>query len=504
MRWLIPLLIVSTIAHVGSMRVGADSRDVGFIVVRSSAAPPPPGAPSVWIDVDNLDGLNNSTLTNGVEFSSTTIVNRGSLGGTFAGTTGAAPTFVSSCVGRGSRKPCLRFDGVDDGLLSSLPSSSFRFMHEGPSTCYVVGEPVNPGVTGVPFYRTVVATTGIVTTDTGISHQWLDYQSRQMRIRNLQYDGTAPAALIVSTGDDVMNQQTWASSGSVYNPGAAGNDFGVYTLGVLRVSGEPTAPLAANPTMTLSIGKSGANGGGATVSPWRGNIRGLVCYASALDAAGVAALESWATSSVTSTPYAAGACATASPKLCGAQSPCRVGVMGDSLSFTIGAVTKEWPDVLRDLVGSAEFVLLNEGVSASTIIDGATTQWSTRLKQAGLTSLIIFQGRNDIDFGQTAAATLTRVAAVADDAIADGLNVLTISTLPSGFPAGVQVEQDAFNAGLASAAGGCRQHLDVYADFENSPGSDTLLAAYDLGDGVHLNQTGHDALAAAVLPLVGP
>lgn len=257
--------------------------------------------------------------------------------------------------------------------------------------------------------------------------------------------------------------------------------------------------------MTLSIGKSGAGGGGGTESPWRGDMRSVVCYDSALDAAGITALEAWTQSTqITSTPYDAGACATSASTLCGGQSPCRIGVMGDSLSFTIGAGTKEWPDVLRDLVGSAEFVLLNEGVSASTIIDGATTQWSTRLKLAGLTSLIIFQGRNDIDFGQTAAATLTRVANVANDAIADGLNVLTISTLPTAFNASQETQQLLFNAGLASAAGGCRQHLDVYEDFEETPGSNTLKLAYDLGDGVHLNQTGHDALAAAVLPLIGP
>ena len=79
-----------------------------------------------------------------------------------------------------------------------------------------------------------------------------------------------------------------------------------------------------------------------------------------------------------------------------------------------------------------------------------------------------------------------------------------LSSLPTGFSTPRQAQQDIFNAALASAAGGCRQHLDIYDTFEATPGSNTLSPTYDSGDGVHPNQVGQDLIAATVLPLVGP
>jgi lysophospholipase L1-like esterase len=459
----------------------------------------PPGTPSVWIDVDNLDGLNNSTLTNGIEFSSTTIVNRGSLGGTFAGTTGAAPTFVSSCVGRGSRKPCLRFDGVNDFLQSSLAASAFRFLHVGPSTCFIVHQTTARTATSVTAFRTWMSTNTTALTTSGTLAYLLDANYSSNRTRTIFADGASPAAISLDSPNAAYMQQTWDVSGWRYEPGAGGNDFGVYrTPSTLLASVEPTAPNNVDPAQTLFIGRTGAS------FPILADVRGFVCYNSALSTPDMAALTAWANGAITPTPYAAGSCATSSPKLCGSQSPCRIGVMGDSISFAVGGTTK-WPDVLRtSLANTVDWVVMNEAVSSSTIADGRTTQWADRLEGAGLTALIIFQGRNDI-----AADTLGSVVAgynteVANDAIAQGVNVLTISSLPTGFSTTRQAQQDIFNADLVAEAGGCRQHLDIYATFEASPGSDTLSPTYDSGDGVHPNQVGQDLIAATVLPLVGP
>lgn len=336
-------------------------------------------------------------------------------------------------------------------------------------------------------------------TTTGTLAYLLDQNYNTNRTRTIFADGTAPAAISLDSPFAAYMQQTWDVSGWRYEPGAAGDDFGVYrTPSTLLASVEPTAPNNVDPAQTLFIGRTGAN------FPILADVRGFVCYSSALSASEMTALTTWAQGAITPTPYAAGSCATTSPKLCGGQSPCRIGVMGDSISFAVGGTTK-WPDVLRtSLANTVDWVVMNEAVSSSTIADGRTTQWADRLEGAGLTALIIFQGRNDIAADTAGTVVAGYNTEVANEAIAQGANVLTISSLPTGFSAPRQAQQDIFNAALASAAGGCRQHLDVYAAFEQTPGSDTLAAIYDSGDGVHPNQAGQDALAAAVLPLIGP
>lgn len=496
-RWILAVAVLLSLPSSSTaVRFGIKS-DVAVSFALSSGAAPPPGAPIVWVDGSNLDGSNNATLTNGQEFSATTIVNRGSLGGTFSGGAGLAPTFKTNCIGS---QGCLSFDGTNDVAASSLAAASFQPIHVGPSTCYAIGQPVRAAATGTTANMAMWATSRANVAETGEVAWLADSQYNSTTSQVDLYDGATPKAGGIVSAAGVYLQQSWTRHAAWYNPGDAGNDLFIYTNGVSVGSTEPTAANNIAPTRTFQIGAA------LNALYWSGNIFQVVCYSSALSGADLAALDAWGQTKLTTSPYPAGSCATGAAKLCGAQSPCRIGVMGDSISFASGGVT-EWPDVMRPLLG-ANYVVIDEAVSGARVSTAKTTQWTNRLKNMGLTALVLFIGRNDIDDNVAATTVLSDLAFVAGEATAAGIKVMTVSALPSGseagWTAGKQTQMDALNAGLASAATGCRSHLDVYAAFEQTPGSDTLAAIYDSGDGLHPNQVGQDALQAAINPLIGP
>jgi len=501
MRWLIPLIVVALPLRASSMQASADSRDVGFSnQARVTVTPPPapPGAPVVWIDGASLDGSNNSTLTNGQEFSATTIVNRGSLGGTFSGSATLAPKYKANCVGGYG---CLSFDGVDDVAASSLAAASFQFLHVGPSTCYAIGQPVRNVATGTTAAMGMWATSRANVGEVG-EVGWLNDSQYNSSASNADlYDGAAPKAGGVTSANGAYLQQSWTRHAAWYNPADAGNDFIIYTNGVNVAETEPTAASATAPTRTFQIGAA------LNALYWAGNIYQVVCYSSALTVPQIAALDAWGQTKITASPYPAGSCSTGAAKLCGSQSPCRVGVMGDSISFASGGVT-EWPDVLRSNIGGANMVIIDEAVSGARLTTAKTTQWTQRLKSEGIAALVLFIGRNDLQDSTPASTVLADIATVANEATAAGIKVMTVSALPSGNQAGwtaaMTMQRQLYNDGLASAASGCRTHLDIYSLFEQSPGSGTLAAIYDSGDGLHPNQTGQDLLESLIRPTIGP
>lgn len=128
---------------------------MGAQIQRASAAIPTEDL-AVFLDGDDTDGLLNATRTDGVAFNDW--LNKGALGGTFSNALPASqPLFT---VGLLNGKSGASFSG--DYLTSSLPASSFTFMHDGSgSTIYIVIKTPSSGtrsilttadVTGVPGF----------------------------------------------------------------------------------------------------------------------------------------------------------------------------------------------------------------------------------------------------------------------------------------------------------------------------------------------------------------
>lgn len=481
-------------ASIGGGSVGGGS--IGGGGVADCGAPP--GAPSLWVDGTDLDGSNNSTLTDGVEFDGTpAVVNKGSLGGTFSGTAGATATYEADCL-TGSRG-CMRFDGVNDTVSSSLAAASWRFVHEGDSSCFFLTKITRSVATGTGGSLALLTTSRAVSTNTGAVLWLADSQWSSQEVELQLYDGAAPAAIDFSSASGGFLQQSLNRVAFRYDNGAAGNDLTVWANGSTVGSVEPTAPNAASPTYTAYLGAA------VNAVYFSGDVHQALCYDEDAAQVDMGVLDSWAQCKVTA-PYAPGSCASGASALCGSQSPCRIGVMGNSITFAAAGVT-EWPDVMRTNLG-AGYEVLNEAVSSTTIQTAKTTQWANRLKQQKVHALIIAHGVNDVIADRTAAQIVADIEEVVDDALAAGIKVLTLDILPCGnygsctAPRIAVLEQ--VNADLAAAATGCWSHLAIYDDMEEPVATNDLAVAYDSGDGLHPNQTGQNAIEALVSPEVGP
>jgi hypothetical protein len=113
----------------------------------------------VYLDPDDLDGSNNTTLTDRI--SPASFLNKGTLGGTFA--SNGAPRFTRS--GGVNNRPGIYFDGAG-WLTSSLAASSFAFLNDvGGYTVYAVWRAVETSPTA--DRRHILLTTAVTPATAG-------------------------------------------------------------------------------------------------------------------------------------------------------------------------------------------------------------------------------------------------------------------------------------------------------------------------------------------------
>jgi len=238
--------------------------------VASSGAPDASNL-RVWLDGDDIDGTNNSTLTNGNTFAGWT--NKGSLGGTMAQAVGAnRPTFRTG-VGPGGARPAADFDGADF-MLSSLAASAFTFMHDGTgATIYTVAKTTSSAA------RTLLATSTGAAANRGIGHRYNTSFSASYFMSDgvaLRINASSAAAAVTNGSFDVM-ASTLASADTP--------DMSIYVNGTSVATADATAFSAADPSNTLAIG---ANPGGAVA--FLGPIYQAMVYAGSHDTATRAAV----------------------------------------------------------------------------------------------------------------------------------------------------------------------------------------------------------------------
>ena len=111
----------------------------------------------VYLDPDDLDGNNNGNADFIDGATATGVINKGTLGGTFT-TVGTVPPKFTRTGGFGGRNGLNFYSG---GLLSSLPASSFTFMHDGSEfTAYYVYRNSETDSNRVQVIATTAATAG--------------------------------------------------------------------------------------------------------------------------------------------------------------------------------------------------------------------------------------------------------------------------------------------------------------------------------------------------------
>lgn len=135
MRWLalsLPAFVLSLCGAIGGgSSIGSNPSAIGGGSVGSDAGAPavdcgsPPSGATYLFDADNVDGTNNSTMSNGAFVS--TWKNLGSLGATGdatqVGGNAASPVFLANAI---SGKPGLAFDGITDLLNIGGSKASMR------------------------------------------------------------------------------------------------------------------------------------------------------------------------------------------------------------------------------------------------------------------------------------------------------------------------------------------------------------------------------------------
>jgi lysophospholipase L1-like esterase len=200
-------------------------------------------------------------------------------------------------------------------------------------------------------------------------------------------------------------------------------------------------------------------------------------------------------------------------------------MLGDSLTDGRGSTTNQndrWPDQLLQRLQAdrrtASVAVLNQAAGGNRVLnDGLGPNALGRidrdvLSTSGVAWLLVFEGVNDIG---TAEATDAAQAAVTADLIgafdqmitrahAQGIKVYGATITPFGGntgyddPAGLRERsRQQVNTWIRTS-----HRFDAVVDFDKAARDPAvprqLLAAYDVGDHLHLNPTGYHALADAV------
>jgi lysophospholipase L1-like esterase len=196
-------------------------------------------------------------------------------------------------------------------------------------------------------------------------------------------------------------------------------------------------------------------------------------------------------------------------RICESEAQCRLSVeaglnpravtaLGDSITAGGGGTTA-YPNRLAESLPFPWHVH-NDGVGGNTSAQMGA-RWTAGINRAGYGVLVMLGGINDVYSDVPATTIWANQKAVLDDAVARGLRTILLTTLPFGSAAGAwnearQAQLDALLALQAAYTGG--PVIDANAAIRDPDHPLNILPAYDLGDGIHLNNTGQAVLAGLV------
>jgi lysophospholipase L1-like esterase len=200
-------------------------------------------------------------------------------------------------------------------------------------------------------------------------------------------------------------------------------------------------------------------------------------------------------------------------------------LLGDSLTDGRGSITNannRWPDQLLDRLHAsprtADIAILNQAAGGNRVLnDGLGPNALARLDrdilaQSGVTSMIVFEGVNDIGTAEATEAAQQRVSAeliraydqIIVRAHAQGISVYGATITPFGGNTNYD-DPDGFREAARQAVNRwirTSHHFDAVIDFDavvRDPAAPRQMqAALEDPDHLHMNPTGYRALADAV------
>jgi lysophospholipase L1-like esterase len=188
-------------------------------------------------------------------------------------------------------------------------------------------------------------------------------------------------------------------------------------------------------------------------------------------------------------------------------------ILGDSITDGRGSTTdgnNRWPDYLARRLSTnaptAGVAVINMGIGGNGVFGGLGPSAQARfdrdvLGQSGVGWLIVFEGVNDIGAGASAENLTKAYAQFVHKAHARKLRAYAATITPFGShgyytPAHEAVRQ-AVNTWIR-ASGEFDAVIDFDAAVRNPAALTNLLAAFDSGDGLHLNPAGYRAMADSI------
>jgi lysophospholipase L1-like esterase len=188
-------------------------------------------------------------------------------------------------------------------------------------------------------------------------------------------------------------------------------------------------------------------------------------------------------------------------------------VLGDSITDGRGSTTNgndRWPDDLaKRLLANAATMgvgVMNQGIGGNAVTTGGLGPTASArygrdvLGQSGVRWVIVFEGVNDIGAGVPAASITAVFDTMISQAHAQNLLIYGATITPFGANAYYSPAHEAARQSVNTYVKSGK--FDGYIDFDAAVGDGSnppkLQAAYDSGDGLHLNPAGYQKMADTV------
>lgn len=191
-----------------------------------------------------------------------------------------------------------------------------------------------------------------------------------------------------------------------------------------------------------------------------------------------------------------------------------VAALGDSITDGVGSTinaNRRWTDDLSVRLSKwpepEQLGVDNEGISGNRLLAGGRSTGQageTRLvrdvlTKPGVSTLILFEGINDISGGASADAIIAGYQQVAAQAHAMGVCVIGATITPAGYPSGDPHEQVRLSVNHFIRTSGIFDHVIDFDQAVRDPSSpNQLLLAYDSGDHIHPSDAGYQGMADAI------
>ena len=189
-----------------------------------------------------------------------------------------------------------------------------------------------------------------------------------------------------------------------------------------------------------------------------------------------------------------------------------IAILGDSITDGRGSTTNgndRWPDDLARRLrasGATKVAVVNAGIGGNAVTSGglgptALGRYSRDiLGQSGVRWVIIFEGVNDIGAGVSASTLTSAYGTLISQARAQGLRVYGATITPFGSNAYYTPAHETVRQTVNTYIRGA--NFDAFIDFDaavrDTSNPPRLQAAFDSGDGLHLNPAGYQKLADTV------